>query len=106
MNRLVIIIVLCIGITSVIDAIFISRQHSIIQTQLTAYQDSVNVLIQENKKLHAAQIMYSDLIVAATGIKPTKLNKLRQKYAEASRKAAIATNRKFMTLQDVEHGKD
>ena len=52
------------------------NDHIALSAQLSAYQDSVNVLIQENKKLHAAQMSYSDAIVNA------------------------------MMLQEVEHGKD
>lgn len=61
-----------------------------LQTQLTAYQDSVNVLIEVNKKLHAVQTMYSDTIVEAMKGEPIDFEKLRQRYKEA--------------LQEVNHG--
>ena len=62
--------------TIYICAMFIvnGNQITTVSDQLTIYQDSVNVLIEVNKKLHAAQMSYSDAIVRA------------------------------MTLQEVEHG--
>lgn len=86
--------------------VLLRKQQEDTQAQLTTYQDSVNVLIQVNKKLHAAQTMYSDAIVFVMGVKPTDFDELRQRYEDASRWAATETNKKFMTLQEVEHGKD
>lgn len=77
--------------------------HSKTQALLTTYRNSVNALIAENKKLHAAQTMYSDAIVFSMGVKPTDFKEIRQRYEDASRWAAIETNKKFMTLQEIEH---
>ena len=98
----------CIGIILILMMLgyqIITNNHlDDIESQLATYQDSVNVLIEVNKKLHAAQTMYSDAIVFVMGVKPTDFDELRQRYEDAVKKAtaSIENYRKFMTLQEVE----
>jgi len=80
-----VILVLGMGIFAIIN----NSHHLETQRQLAAYQDSVNVLIEVNKTLHAAQTMYSDAIVGAMGVKPEPM------------KLAVCRE-----LQEVNHGKD
>lgn len=105
-ERILIVIALMIFIG--VHAVINKSHHKDTQSQLAAYQDSVNVLTAENKKLHAAQTMYSDAIVFSVGIKPMDFKELRQQYEDAVKKAtaSIENYRKFMALQEVNHGKE
>ena len=90
----------CIGVVLILMMFgyhIITNNHlDDIQVQIAGYQDSVDVLIAENKKLHAAQIAYSDRIVSATGLKHFNLDTTSYDIRLS----------KFMTLQEVEHGKE
>lgn len=63
-----IILTIAMGVVSLVNKSY----HLKTQSQLSCYQDSVNMLIEENKKLHAAQMSYSDAIVNAMTLQEVK----------------------------------
>lgn len=91
-----IVIIICMGIFAFSNKSY----HDNIKSQLTAYQDSVSVLIEENIKLNEAQIELSDSIVSAMGIKRLNLDTEDYDFRYDIKLS------KPKALQEVKHGKD